>query len=100
MNDEFIFRRVFYESLKGLRPDMFKNFVMALCEYALDGKEPEDGLAKGFIEIVKPSFNIEMQKEMKEDAEIWAEIMRRSEEEEAAREAEEKETWAEAACER
>lgn len=36
-----------------------------------------------------------MQKEMMEEAEIWAEITRRSGEEEAAEEAREKEIWAE-----
>lgn len=95
MNDSFVFRRVFVDALRGATGEEFKECVMAICDYALDGKEPEGGLAKGFLEITKPYFNVEMQKEMMEEAEIWAEITRKNEEEAAAEEAREKEIWAE-----
>lgn len=95
MNESFVFRRLFADALKDLPGEEFKDCVMAICNYALDGMEPEDGLAKGFLELAKPYFNVEMQKDMREEAEIWAEITRRSEEEEAAEEAKEMEIWAE-----
>lgn len=95
MNESFVFRRVFVDALRNLPGEDFKDCMLAICDYALDGKEPEDGIAKGFLGIAKPAFNVEMQKEMKEEAEIWAEITRRTNEEETAEEAWEKEIWAE-----
>ncbi len=75
MNESFVFRRVFADALRNLPGEDFKDCMLAICDYALDGKEPAGGIAKGFLKIVKPAFNVEMQKEMKEEAEVWAEIM-------------------------
>lgn len=75
MNDSFVFHRVFYESLKGLSPDTFKCCMMALCKYALDGEEPEGAIEKAFVTLAKPYFNVEIQREMATEAEIWHQIM-------------------------
>lgn len=56
MNDSFVFYESFAKALQDLPAEEFKECVMALCDYALDRKESEGGLAKGFLELAKPYF--------------------------------------------
>lgn len=80
MVDGFIFYRVFAEALRALPAEEYKQCVIAICNYALDGEEPGEGLAKSFLELTKPYFNAELRKEMKEEARIWAEVAKKNDE--------------------
>lgn len=46
MNESFLFYRVFSEALKDLPAEEFKNCVIAICDYALDGKSQMADLPK------------------------------------------------------
>lgn len=56
----FQFFRSFYDAAKNI-PDkaMQADFLMALCEYALNGKEPEgSGIINALFALVKPNLDI------------------------------------------
>lgn len=59
MSNSFIFYRSFAEALEGLPAEDFKRCVNALCEYALDGKEPEldNAIVKMFFTLVRPQID-------------------------------------------
>ena len=56
----FQFFRSFYDAAKNI-PDkeMQADFLMAICEYALNGKEPEgSGIINALFALVKPNLDI------------------------------------------
>ncbi len=54
--DGFRFFTSFYESLKDLEPEDVKLLLMAMCEYAFYGKEPDNlsGLRLSFFKSIRP----------------------------------------------
>lgn len=58
MRDSFVFYRSFYESIKRLPPEDFKNCFLAITEYALNGTEPEtEGIERTVFELIKPQID-------------------------------------------
>ena len=58
MRDSFIFYRSFYEALAELSQQQQTKVVMALCEYALNGKEPElKGAASAIFKLIRPQVD-------------------------------------------
>lgn len=58
MRDSFVFYRSFYESIKRLPPEDFKNCFLAIAEYALNGTEPEtEGIERTVFELIKPQID-------------------------------------------
>ena len=56
--DSFVFYRSFYKALNGLPPDVHKEIITAICEYALDGTEPElDGISYTVFELIRPQID-------------------------------------------
>ncbi len=54
----FIFYRSFYEALKDLENEQYAVVHKALCEYALNGKEPNlKGVEKSFFLLIKPTLD-------------------------------------------
>lgn len=62
--DGFIFYRSFYKAVKNLKAEDFKNAVMAILEYGLEGIEAEDdeSIAHMVFELVKPNIDANNQK--------------------------------------
>ena len=58
MRDSFIFYRSFYEALAELSHQQQTKVVMALCEYALNGKEPDlKGSALAIFKLIRPQVD-------------------------------------------
>lgn len=58
MRDSVVFYRSFYEALKDLPPEQFKESVKAIMEYGLNGKEPETtGIEKTIFLLTKPQID-------------------------------------------
>lgn len=58
MRDSFVFYRSFYNAIKKLSPEEFKNCLVAIADYALDGKEVEtDGIERTVFELIKPQID-------------------------------------------
>lgn len=58
MRDSVVFYRSFYEAIKDLPPDQFKDSVKAIMEYGLDGVEPETtGIEKTIYLLTKPQID-------------------------------------------
>lgn len=58
MRDSMVFYRSFYEALKNLPPEQFKESVKALMEYGLNGEEPEtSGIEKTIFLLAKPQID-------------------------------------------
>ena len=58
MRDSVVFYRSFYEALKDLPPEQFKESVKAIMEYGLNGKEPEtNGIEKTIFLLTKPQID-------------------------------------------
>lgn len=58
MRDSMVFYRSFYEALKNLPPEQFKESMKALMEYGLNGEEPEtSGIEKTIFLLVKPQID-------------------------------------------
>lgn len=59
MRDGFVFYESFYEAMKDLPADDMKDLMMALCEYALFGKEPEEmtGLVRLGFTLIRPQID-------------------------------------------
>lgn len=56
--DSFVFYRSFYKALKGLDAEDFKETILAVCEYALDGNETDlDGVPYMAFELIRPQIN-------------------------------------------
>lgn len=58
MRDSVVFYRSFYEALKDLPPEQFKESVKAIMEYGLNGKAPETtGIEKTIFLLTKPQID-------------------------------------------
>lgn len=58
MRDSVVFYRSFYEAIKDLPPDQFKESVKAIMEYGLDGVEPNTtGIEKTIYLLTKPQID-------------------------------------------
>lgn len=58
MRDSMVFYRSFYEALKNLPPEQFKESVKALMEYGLNGEEPEtSGIEKTIFLLAKAQID-------------------------------------------
>lgn len=58
MRDSFLFYRSFYEAIKDLEPEDRMKVYDAICEYALDGTEPElSGVASAMFKMAKPQVD-------------------------------------------
>lgn len=58
MRDSFVFYRSFYNAIKKLSPEDFKDCFVAIADYALDGKEVEtDGIERTVFELIKPQID-------------------------------------------
>lgn len=56
--DSFVFYRSFYEAVTLLRPKERTAVILAICEYALDGIEPElDGIPRAIFLMAKPNLD-------------------------------------------
>lgn len=59
MTDGFVFYRSFAEALKEIPAEQFKDIVMALSDYALDGVEPDnlEAVSKALFTLMKPQID-------------------------------------------
>ena len=58
MRDSFVFYRSFYEALAELSHSQQTKVLMALCEYALNGKEPElTGAPSAVFKLIRPQVD-------------------------------------------
>lgn len=56
--DSMVFYRSFYTALKGLGAEEFKETILAMCEYAMDGEEPKlDGVPYMAFELMRPQID-------------------------------------------
>ena len=63
MRDSFVFYRSFAEACRELNPEDFKAAVLAMCDYAMDDKDPDtDGVAKAILIMAKPVIDSNNQK--------------------------------------
>ncbi|MBT9811202.1 hypothetical protein GPL26_16375 [Enterocloster citroniae] len=58
MRDSMVFYRSFFEAVKTLPPEQFKNAVMAIMGYGFDGVEPgTEGIERTIYLLVKPQID-------------------------------------------
>lgn len=59
MTDGFVFYRSFAEALQGIPAEQFKDIVLALSSYALDGIEPDnlDAIPKALFTLMRPQID-------------------------------------------
>ena len=59
MRDSVVFYRSFYEAVRNLPPDEFKESVQAILDYGLDGKPPDTQgtIAHTVFSLVKPQID-------------------------------------------
>ena len=58
MIDHFTFFRSYYESLKELPPQEFKDVLLSVCAYVFDDEEPSiTGIAKTVFLLIKPHLD-------------------------------------------
>lgn len=63
MRDSMVFYRSFHEATKDLPPDIYKEAMVALMDYALDGKIGElSPFANMFLQMAKPQVDANNQK--------------------------------------
>ena len=56
--DSFVFYASFHKALSGLPPDDYKQTLVAVCEYALFGKEPDlQGIPFMAFELIRPQID-------------------------------------------
>ena len=53
-HDSFVMYRSFVNVAKQLGGDFCNRFIMCICDYGLDGKEPEEPDLQVFFAIIKP----------------------------------------------
>lgn len=58
MREQFTFYRSFYEAIMGLKPVEQTKVILAICEYALNGTEPQlSGTANSIFILIKPTLD-------------------------------------------
>lgn len=56
---QFTWYRSYYEALKELPAEEFRDIVLAVCAYALDGEEPElSGVARSIFTLIRPTLEV------------------------------------------
>ena len=56
--DGFVFYRSFYEAGSCLNDSQFRELINAICQYALDSKEPDlNGVVSGMFQLIKPQID-------------------------------------------
>ena len=64
MRDGIVFYRSFFEAVKDLPPEDFKNAVMAILEYGINGNEIESsGIAKTVFILTKPQIDANIRRQ-------------------------------------
>ena len=56
---QFTWYRSYYDALKELPAEEFRDIVLAVCAYALDGEEPElSGVARAIFALIRPTLEV------------------------------------------
>lgn len=56
---QFTWYRSYYDALKELPAEEFRDIVLAVCAYALDGEETElSGLARAIFTLIRPTLEV------------------------------------------
>ena len=56
---QFTWYRSYYDALKELPAEEFRDIVLAVCAYALDGEEPElSGVARSIFTLIRPTLEV------------------------------------------
>ena len=56
---QFTWYRSYYDALKELPAEEFRDIVLAVCAYALDGGEPElSGVARAIFTLIRPTLEV------------------------------------------
>ena len=56
---QFTWYRSYYDALKELPAEEFRDIVLAVCAYALDGDEPElSGVARAIFTLIRPTLEV------------------------------------------
>lgn len=56
---QFTWYRSYYDALKELPAEEFRDIVLAVCAYALDGEEPElSGVARAIFTLIRPTLEV------------------------------------------
>ena len=56
---QFTWYRSYYDALKELPAEEFRDIVLAVCAYALDGEEPElSGVARAIFTLILPTLEV------------------------------------------
>ena len=64
MRDSVVFYRSFYEAVKNLPPEEFKESMQAILDYSFDGKPPrtQGSIAHTVFTLVKPQIDANIQR--------------------------------------
>ena len=56
---QFTWYRSYYDALKELPAEEFRDIVLAVCAYALDGEEPDlSGVARAIFTLIRPTLEV------------------------------------------
>ena len=56
---QFTWYRSYYDALKELPAEEFRDIVLAVCAYALDGEETElSGVARAIFTLIRPTLEV------------------------------------------
>lgn len=56
---QFTWYRSYYDALKELPAEEFRDIVLAVCAYALDGEEPElSGVVRAIFTLIRPTLEV------------------------------------------
>lgn len=56
---QFTWYRSYYDALKEIPAEEFRDIVLAVCAYALDGEEPElSGVARAIFTLIRPTLEV------------------------------------------
>ena len=56
---QFTWYRSYYDALQELPAEEFRDIVLAVCAYALDGEEPElSGVARAIFTLIRPTLEV------------------------------------------
>lgn len=56
---QFTWYRSYYDALKELPAEEFRDIVLAVCAYALDGEEPElSGVSRSIFTLIRPTLEV------------------------------------------
>lgn len=56
---QFTWYRSYYDALKEIPAEEFRDIVLAVCAYALDGEDPElSGVARAIFTLIRPTLEV------------------------------------------